>query len=96
MKQYSVPFLDQMIVIATAMSIMSYSLYTVSEETVVRFGTRNLVFTIPIVLYGIYRYLYLIHMKNTGGNPTSAILSDKPMLLNAMLWLGVVILVLYG
>jgi hypothetical protein len=65
---------------------MSYALYTVSPQTVSRFGTRNLVFSIPFVIYGIYRYLYLIHQKNMGGNPTREMVSDIPLLINALLW----------
>ncbi|CAB5115265.1 hypothetical protein D3OALGB2SA_2640 [Olavius algarvensis associated proteobacterium Delta 3] len=87
--QYSLPFLDQMISVATACTVISYALYTVSDETVSRFGTRNLIFTLPFVFYGIYRYLYLIHERKSGGNPTSAFLYDRPLLINCLLW-GVV------
>jgi 4-hydroxybenzoate polyprenyltransferase len=93
--EYSVSFLDQMIAISTACTIMSYALYTIADETVARFGTRNLVFTIVFVVYGLYRYLYLIHQKGIGGNPTNAVLTDLPMLLNALLWLGAVIYIIY-
>ena len=92
---YSIAFLDQMIAVATACTVMSYALYTIAEETVARFGTRNLVFTIPFVLYGVYRYLYLIHQKNEGGDPTKTMLTDLPLLLNSILWLGVVIFIVY-
>jgi hypothetical protein len=74
---------------------MSYALYTIAGETVARFGTKNLIFTIPFVIYGIYRYLYLIHQKQMGGNPTSALLTDFPLFLNGLLWLGTVIFVIY-
>jgi 4-hydroxybenzoate polyprenyltransferase len=93
--QYSITFLDQMIAIATACTVMSYALYTVSPQTVARFGTRNLVFTIPFVLYGIYRYLFLTHQKKGGGDPTSELLTDFPMLINAVLWCLVVTLIIY-
>ena len=92
---YSIPFLDQMIGIATACTVMSYALYTVSNETVVRFGTRNLVYTIPFVLYGIYRYLYLIHQEGKGGNPTSVVMKDPSLILNGLLWLLAVVLIIY-
>jgi 4-hydroxybenzoate polyprenyltransferase len=93
--EYSLSFLDQMIAVATACTVMSYALYTVSPQTVYRFGTRNLVFSIPFVIYGIYRYLYLIHQKNMGGNPTRELVRDLPLLINALLWALVVVLVIY-
>jgi len=95
LSEYSIGFLDQMIGITTASSVMSYALYTVSSETVARFGTRNLILTIPFVLYGIFRYLYLIHQKQVGGNPTTAVLTDIPLLLNAVLWLVAVMIIIY-
>jgi 4-hydroxybenzoate polyprenyltransferase len=95
LSDYSISFLDQMISVATACTVMSYALYTVSAETIEKFGTRNLVFTIPFVIYGIYRYLYLIHKKRIGGNPTSAIVTDLPLLLNGILWLAAVIFIIY-
>jgi 4-hydroxybenzoate polyprenyltransferase len=93
--EYSLSFLDQMIAVATACTVMSYALYTVSPQTVYRFGTRNLVFSIPFVIYGIYRYLYLIHQKNMGGNPTRELIRDLPLLINALLWALVVVLIIY-
>ena len=93
--EYSLSFLDQMIAVATACTVMSYALYTVSPQTVYRFGTRNLVFSIPFVIYGIYRYLYLIHQKNIGGNPPREIVKDLPLLLNALLWALLVVLIIY-
>lgn len=92
---YSITFLDQMIAVATACTVMSYALYTIADETVARFGTRNLVFTIPFVIYGIYRYLYLIHQKNVGGNPTTATTTDLPIIINSVLWLGTIIFIIY-
>ena len=92
---YNIAFLDQMTAVATACTVMSYALYTVADETVTRFGTRNLVFTIPFVIYGIYRYLYLIHRKEIGGNPTEELISDLPMFLNGLIWLVVVLFIIY-
>jgi 4-hydroxybenzoate polyprenyltransferase len=92
---YSIPFLDQMIAMVTACTVMSYILYTVSSETVARFGTRNLIFTIPFVLFGIFRYLYLIYHKRTIEEATDLILMDFSSLFNILLWLGVVILIIY-
>lgn len=93
--EYSLSFLDQMIAVATACTVMSYALYTLSPQTVSRFGTRNLVFSIPFVVYGIYRYLYLIHLKNMGGNPTKELISDIPLLINALLWALLVVMIIY-
>jgi hypothetical protein len=95
LQHYSVPFLDQMNTIAAAATIMSYALYTVADETVARFDTRNLVFTIPFALYGVFRYLYLIHEKNGGGSPGDALLSDRALILTAIAWVATVVLIVY-
>jgi len=92
---YSIPFLDQMIAMVTACTVMSYILYTVSSETVARFGTRNLIFTIPFVLFGIFRYLYLIYHKRIIEEPTDLILMDFSSLFNILLWLGTILLIIY-
>jgi 4-hydroxybenzoate polyprenyltransferase len=78
--------LDQMISIATAGAIISYSLYTMSEETVSKFGP-HLIYTLPFVLYGILRYLYLIYKEGLGGNPSLILIKDKPLLINVALWI---------
>ena len=95
LENYSVPFLDQMIAVVTGCTVISYALYTVSSETVARFGTRNLVFTIPFVLYGIFRYLYLVYHKVSGENPTELIMKDTPSVVNVVLWFIVVLIVVY-
>ncbi len=95
LREYTVPLLDQMISVVTASTLLAYSLYTISEETVAKFGTRNLVFTIPFVLYGIFRYLYLIHKKAEGGTPETLILKDKPLLFDVFLWVASAALILY-
>lgn len=83
-----------MIAVVTTSTVLAYSLYTMSEETVARFETANLKFTIPFVLYGIFRYLYLIYQKNMGGSPEEILFNDKPLLIGIGLWIlsiGVVI-----
>ena len=92
---YSPYFLDQMIGIVTASTVMSYALYTISEETVKKFGTTHLIYTVPFVLYGIFRYLYLVHKKEEGGNPTKLALTDRPLLLNIILWIIVASIIIY-
>ncbi len=95
LSQYSLAFLDQMIAVVTACTVIAYALYTVAAETVARFGTRNLVATVPFVLYGIFRYFYLIHQQGQGEDPTTLVLRDKPTLINLLLWLIVVALIIY-
>jgi 4-hydroxybenzoate polyprenyltransferase len=95
LEEYNITFLDQMISVATACTVLSYSLYTIAEETVARFGTKNLVFTIPFVIYGVYRYLYLIHGKKMGGNPTSLVLNDYPLLLDIIGWIATTMFIIY-
>jgi 4-hydroxybenzoate polyprenyltransferase len=93
--EYSPYFLDQMISVVTASTVVSYILYTTSEETVMKFNTRALILTVPFVLYGIFRYLYLVHQKEGGGNPTTALLSDIPLMMNMILWILTAGLIIY-
>jgi 4-hydroxybenzoate polyprenyltransferase len=93
---YSPAFLDQMINVVTASSVVSYALYAVSPETQEKFGSQNLVYTIPLVLYGIFRYLYLMYQRPGERNPTEAILRDPPFLINILLWGLAVLWIVYG
>ncbi len=93
---YSPAFLDQMINVVTASSVVSYALYAVAPETVAKYHTQNLVFSIPLVLYGIFRYLYLMYQRPGESNPTEAILRDPPFLINMVLWGVAVVLIVYG
>ncbi len=82
--EYSPALLDQMIVIVTSASLMSYSLYTISSPTA---QTHHyLMLTIPFVIYGIFRYLYLIHRRSLGESPDAVLVEDKPLLINILLW----------
>jgi 4-hydroxybenzoate polyprenyltransferase len=94
--QYNPALLDMMIGIVTASTVMSYALYTVSEETVRKFGTRALLLTLPFVLYGIFRYLYLVYQEGQGGDPTQNLLADRPTIVNLCLWALAVALVIYA
>lgn len=94
LEHYSTPFLDQMISVVTASTVVAYAFYTLSPEVVEHFGTRWLSFTIPFVLYGVFRYLYLIFHKEMGGSPTKLLLTDPPLLLCVLLWLVSVLLVI--
>jgi len=93
---YSPAFLDQMINVVTASSVVSYALYSVAPETVAKYKTQDLVYTIPLVLYGIFRYLYLMYQKPGARNPTEAILRDPPFLINMVLWGLAVIWIVYS
>jgi len=95
LEEYSPYLLDQMIAVVTASTVIAYCLYTISEETVTKFETTNLIFTVPFVLYGVFRYLYLIHQKSEGGSPEALIIRDKPLLIDIFLWIGTAIIILY-
>jgi len=96
LSDYNPTFLDQMINVVTAGTVVSYALYAVSPETAARFHSEALVYTVPLVLFGIFRYLYLIYQAPEERNPTEAVLSDLPFLANLALWCLVVIWILYG
>jgi len=93
--EYSPAFLDQMISVVTASTVTAYALYTMSPETVARFHTPLLPATLPFVLYGIFRYLYLVHQKDQGGSPSEILLADRPMLTAVVLWAAAVVAILY-
>lgn len=95
LSNYSPYLLDQLIGVTTASVVVMYMLYTFSTEVSHKLGTENLYFTIPFVVYGIFRYLFLIHRKSEGGSPTRVMFADKPLLITVSLWLVAVILVLY-
>ena len=94
--EYSAGLLDQMIAVVTASTVTAYALYTMSPETVAKFHTPLLPATLPFVLYGVFRYLYLLYHRQLGGNPSDIVVHDRPLLLNTLLWLVVVLLIIYG
>ena len=93
---YNTLFLDQMIAVVTASTLVAYSFYTISQATIEKFGTENLRFTVPFVLYGIFRYLYIIYRKEGGGRPERDILTDTPTLINLFLWAAAVVVIVYS
>jgi 4-hydroxybenzoate polyprenyltransferase len=93
--EYSPYLLDQMIGVVTASTLMAYIIYCTSADTVERFGTRLLVLTIPFPIYGILRYLYLVHRRDGGGNPSELLITDRPLLICVGLWGLVTTLVIY-
>jgi 4-hydroxybenzoate polyprenyltransferase len=92
---YSVGFLDQMISVVTSSTLVCYILYTVDETTVAYFGNQGFVATVPFVMYGIFRYLYLTYHRDEGGSPTRAVLTDPMFLINNLLWGIACIVILY-
>src|SRR5215212_3970354 len=93
--EYSAYLLDQMIGVVTASTLISYIFYTISPETQAKFGTAWLGLTIPFPLYGIFRYLYLVHQREGGGSPADLLLSDRPLLTCVALWALTVAMIIY-
>jgi 4-hydroxybenzoate polyprenyltransferase len=93
LSEYSLPLLDQMIAVVTSATVIAYSLYTFSAPNLP--PNHTMMLTIPFVLYGIFRYLYLIHVENKGGTPEEIFLSDLPMMIALGLWALAVIAILY-
>ena len=94
--EYSQHLLDQLIMISASCALISYAFYTVSDKAVSSFGTTNLIYTVPFVLYGLFRYLYLIHQRHRGGDPSRVLLTDGPLILTVLLWLGTCIVIIGG
>lgn len=86
LKSYSIELLDQFLVICAAAAIMSYALFALSDYALARFGTYNLIYTIPFVIYGVFRYFYLIHFSRSYENPTEVLFKDKPLVFTVILW----------
>jgi 4-hydroxybenzoate polyprenyltransferase len=96
LEEYSAALLDQMIAVVTASTVTAYGLYTMSPETVAKFDTRLLPATLPFVLYGIFRYLYLLYRRQLGGNPSELFLNDRALVVNTVLWIVAVVAIIYG
>lgn len=94
LSEYSRYLLDQMIAVVTASTLMSYALYTISDRTIHELGTDKLMYTIPFVIYGIFRYLYLVHQRDQGEAPDRVLLTDGPLLVNVLLYAVTVIAIL--
>jgi len=94
--EYSPYLLDQMISVVTASTLLAYAFYTISPDTVQKFGTAHLIWTVPFPLYGIFRYLYLVHQREGGGSPSDTLLEDRPVQACVALWAASVVLILYG
>jgi 4-hydroxybenzoate polyprenyltransferase len=93
--EYTPYLLDQMISVVTASTLISYVFYTISPETEQKFGTHWLGLTVPFPLYGIFRYLYLVHQRDGGGSPADLLLTDRPLLICVTVWALAVALIIY-
>jgi 4-hydroxybenzoate polyprenyltransferase len=93
--EYTVPMLDQMMSIAAASTVLAYGLYTVSSETVAHVGSDRLKFTVPCVIYGVFRYVFLVHKRGQGGAPEKVLLGDLPIQLTVLAILGIAAWALY-
>jgi len=91
---YNLEFIDSATSVVTAMLVVSYSLYTFSAPNLP--ANHAMMLTIPFVLYGVFRYLYLIHVRQQGGAPEDLVLGDRPLLLTVALWVLTAGLVIYG
>lgn len=91
--EYNLTLLDEMTRLVTACAAMAYSLYTFSAPNLPQ--NHAMMLTIPFVMYGLFRYMYLVHVKNLGGEPEELVLKDRPLLLTVALWGLMVVVVLY-
>jgi 4-hydroxybenzoate polyprenyltransferase len=91
LREYTVGFLDQLVTVLAAVTIVNYTMYTVADETVEKFHSTNLIWSVPFVVFGIARYMFLVQTSRGGGNPTRVLLGgDLMFALNALLWAAVV------
>ena len=94
--EYSPYLLDQMISVVTASCVTAYAFYTLAPETREKYQTGALAWTIPFVIYGVFRYLYLVHRKEQGGSPTEILVADRPILLTVALWALAILTIVYS
>ncbi len=91
--EYNIAFLDEMNSMVTASTVIAYSLYTFSAPNLP--PNHTMMLTIPFVIYGLFRYLYLVHVRGEGGAPDELVLRDRPLFVTLVLWVLAVMLVLY-
>ena len=95
LSDYSPAFIDQLTSILTAVAILCYALYAVSPDVTRRVGSSGFIYTVPLVIYGVFRYLYLVHIRKGALDPTDALLSDGPMLVSVIAWGLSILWILY-
>lgn len=95
LEHYSIDFANQMATVAAAGVIICYALYTVAARTISVFGTENLIYTTPFVVFGIFRYMYLVYKFDKGENTTRIMLSDVPMIVTVLSYIAVTVIIIY-
>ena len=95
LEHYTPQLVDGLLLVAAAASLMSYSLYTIWPDTVAKFGTERLLWTVPLVAYGIFRYLYLAWSARSSEDPSQVLLTDRPLAACVLLYLAAVLFILY-
>ncbi len=95
LSMYSEKFTDEMITTTVATTIVFYSLYTIDPSVVAKFGTRNLVYTVPLVIYGLFRYMYIVYVKNEGGDPVEIVSKDWGIVSSVLAWFVAVLIFIY-
>jgi len=93
---YTPALLDQMIAPVTAATLVAYMIYSVSPEVTERLGTQWVHLTVPFVVFGMFRYLYLVHRRQAGEDPARVLLADRPLLASVLLWMAANLVLLYG
>ncbi len=92
---YNAPFLDTLVTVCAATTLVSYAIYTIWPGTVEKFHTTALLWTVPFVAYGVFRYLWLTRVGDEGEDPSSTVIADRPLIVSVLLWLATVAVVLY-
>jgi 4-hydroxybenzoate polyprenyltransferase len=92
---YTPELLDGLLLVSAAASLMAYALYTIWPATVAKFGTEALLYTVPFVAYGIFRYLYLVRVAESSEDPSQVLLTDRPLAACVLLYLVAVVMILY-
>jgi 4-hydroxybenzoate polyprenyltransferase len=95
LEHYSPALLEGLLLVSAACALMGYALYTIWPTTVAKFGTEALLYTVPFVAYGIFRYLYLVRVSETTEDPSQVLLTDRPLAACVLLYVGAVMLILY-
>ncbi|MDF3821652.1 decaprenyl-phosphate phosphoribosyltransferase [Leptospira sp. 96542] len=96
LEEYSIEFLDLMMAVVAGLTLVSYVMYSVSADTAKSLGTPYMVYTVPVVVYAIFRSLYIIYIKNMGHDPTRAILTDRSVLISGIIWFVLILFLMFG